>query len=272
MIQIKQIKLRDIIENPDNYNTSNHNVVDDYLDYIKQFDTKYWIDKFHKYEKITISNQTDIKLLWEMLKLSNINKKFPMLYEEDLDDLTYKYQKMYLNTNLDNKFVRTEKTSLKTGCYGIGPYNSLKDILKSTATTKFGHHAFNQDDKEINIYLMKYEKIDISKEFRVFVVDNKISCISQQNIYEKSYYLISHPNLTELVEKLNLYFENNVKDKLAEYKNYIMDIALNERNEFYFIEINPFGKNYTSGSACFHWINDHQTIMDNSFIEFRYVV
>lgn len=272
MIQVKQIKLRDIMENPANYNTSNHNTVDDYNEYICQFDTKNWIDKFHKYDKITIHKEIDIKLLWDMLKLSNIIKKFPMLYDEDLNFVTDKYQKLYLNTNLDNRFVRTDKTSLKTGCYGIGPYTCLKDILKSIVTTKFGHHAFNRDDKQLNIYLMDFEKIDIHKEFRVFVVDNKISCISQQNIYEKSNYLISHPNLLELVDKLNLYFETNVKEKLIEYKNYIMDIALNERDEFYFIEINPFGKNYTSGSACFHWIKDHETIMDNSFIEFRYVV
>lgn len=43
-------------------------------------------------------------------------------------------------------------------------------------------------------------------------------------------------------------------------------------NSFYFIEINPFGKNYSSGSACFHWINDNNIILDNSKINFRFVI
>jgi hypothetical protein len=189
---------------------------------------------------------------------------------EELDELVNKYETKY-NININNNFVRTDKTSLKNGCYGINPYNNLRDIFLSMLTTKFGHHAFNYNDEEINIYLLEWIKIDMDKEFRVFVVDNKISCISQQNIYKKSEYLINHPNLNLLIENLNQYFENNIKNKLIDFQNYIMDIAI-YNNDFYFIEINPFGQNYTSGSACFHWINDNDIIYNNSIIEFRYVV
>lgn len=270
MIKINKILLTDILKNPKNYNSNNHgNKVDNYYEYINKFDTNNWIDKFHKYEKIVIK---EVKILSDILKLYNINNKFPKLYSEDLDDIVKKYSEKYKNIKINNKFVRTNKTSLKTGCYGIGPYNSLNDILLSTVTTRYGHHALNGNEKELNIYLMNFIKIDINKEFRVFVVNNKISCISQQNIYQKSDFLLNHSNLNKLILDLNLYFEKNIKLKLIEYENYVMDIALNELNEFFFIEINPFGKEYTSGSACFHWINDDKTINDNSFIEFRYVV
>jgi hypothetical protein len=145
-MEIEKIELDKILKNRDNYNTSNHGKVDDYNEYIKKFDSKNWIDRFNKYEKITIKKE-DINLMWKILKLSNINGKFPKLYLEELDYLVDKYN----NNLINNNFIRTDKTSLKNGCYGIKPYNNLREILESLLTTKFGHHGFNYNDDEINI-------------------------------------------------------------------------------------------------------------------------
>jgi len=53
------------------------------------------------------------------------------------------------------------------------------------------------------------------------------------------------------------FIESQTIDKLSIVcgDNYSIDLALLEPdNKPYFIEINPFGKEYTSGSSLFHWI------------------
>lgn len=271
MFKIIQISLEDITNNPINYNTTNHwedkdKIPNNYDNYINLFDTKNWIDDFHKYTKITILKK-DIIWLYECLEYGNLYRKFPSLYYEELDDLIKQYP-----IQKKNYFVRTDKTSLKSGIYGIGPYDNLKDIIISMTTTRFGHHSFNKNDEVINLYLMDFINMDIDKEFRVFVVNNKISCISQQNIYRKNLFL-ENIDIQEFIHKMLDFFDLNIKKKLLNYSNYIMDIVyLDNVQTFHFIEINPFGKEYTSGSACFHWINDEKTIYDTSFIEFRYVI
>jgi hypothetical protein len=51
-----------------------------------------------------------------------------------------------------------------------------------------------------------------------------------------------------------------------------MDIVLLENGEFYFIEANVFGKEYSSGSSLFHWVLDDAILKgsDNS-ITFRFI-
>ena len=57
---------------------------------------------------------------------------------------------------------------------------------------------------------------------------------------------------------------------MAYMDSYVMDLAL-VGDTPYFIEPNPFGKDYASGSALFHWIIDHDVLHDANAIEFRYV-
>lgn len=277
-INITHVYLADINKNPNNYNTCNNydKIPDDYHNYCSKFYSKYWIDNFHSYKKIVIE-KPDIKLLWDAFIIGSMNKRVPNIYIEELNELAYKYTQKYPDIFInDGYFVRTDKTSLKTGMYGNCKYDSLLKIFYSMVTCRYGHHCFDKDDDLINIYLLEYKNVDINKEFRVFVKNNKITAISQQNIYTKSIFIMSK-NFYEkyyLVSDLIKYFELNIKNKLIHYNNYVMDIALIE-DDFYFIEINPFGKEYSSGSACFNWIKDYEilyNIKNNNYIEFRYIV
>ena len=247
--------------------------------------------KKQKGSKINLESYTISNVKIDIIKINKLNEdqikkynnlqikelkysieKFPNIYNEELNDLCERLAKIK-----DNKlyFVRTDKTSLKNGCFGIGPYNNMKQIIMSICSTKFGHHAFDENSKTLNLYLIEYVKINMDKEFRVFVVNNTITCISQQNIYKKNIYFENKDKdeINIFIKKLIEYFNNYIKDKLLDFENYIMDICyLDDINDFYFIEINPFGSLYSSGSACFHWINDNDTIMDTSCVEFRYVI
>ena len=279
-IDIKHIYLADINKYPDNYNTCNNydKIPNDYHNYCSKFYSKYWIDNFHSYKKIVIE-KPDIKLLWDAFIIGSMNKRVPTIYIEELNELAFKYTQKYpdiFNVINDSYFVRTDKTSLKTGMYGNYKYDSLLKIFYSMVTCRYGHHSFDKDDEIINIYLLEYKNVDINKEFRVFVKNNKITAISQQNIYTKSIFIISKTFYEKynLVSDLVKYFELNIKNKLIQYNDYVMDIALLQ-DDFYFIEINPFGTEYSSGSALFNWIKDYEilyNIKNNNYIEFRYTV
>jgi hypothetical protein len=56
--------------------------------------------------------------------------------------------------------------------------------------------------------------------------------------------------------------------------NYTFDLVLLNDSTFYFIEPNSFGKEYSAGSALFHWINDSDILLNESCneIEFRYTI
>jgi len=283
-INISHVYLADIDKNPDNYNTCNNyvKIPDDYHNYCSTFYSKNWIDNFHSYKKIVIE-KPDIKLLWDAFIIGSLNRRVPTIYIEELNDLVYKYTQKYpdiFNVINNSYFVRTDKTSLKTGIYGNAKYDSLLKIFYSMVTCKYGHHSFDKDDEIINIYLLEYKNVDINKEFRVFVKNNKITAISQQNIYTKSIFIISKTYYEKynLVLDLINYFELNIKNKLIQFNDYVMDIALIDDvsndfyNNFYFIEINPFGAKYSSGSALFNWITDDNIINNSNYIEFRYVV
>jgi hypothetical protein len=50
-------------------------------------------------------------------------------------------------------------------------------------------------------------------------------------------------------------------------------VLIGEDNQPYFIEVNPFGSEYSSGSALFHWIQDHEILYENGEnVTVRYVV
>lgn len=271
MIIIKKINLNDIIENPKNYNNNNNYIKQplNYKKYIDSFHTEKWINKFHNYKKIII-DKNDKNLLYEIFTLLQLtgNNRIPDIYNDDINNIINKYK-----ISGKNYFIRTNKTSLKTGIHGIGPYNNMKEIIESIVTCRYGHHSFDKSDDNIIIYLMNYLNMDIDKEFRVFIVNNKISCISQQNIYKENNFLkkLNDKEIENIIINMKIYFDKNIKNKLLKYENYIMDIVLLE-NDFHFIEINPFGKEYTSGSACFNWIIDEDIIYNTDIIEFRYVI
>src|SRR5207247_4673585 len=81
-------------------------------------------------------------------------------------------------------FVRVERVSLKSGIHGVGPYDNLKNIIRSIVTSKLGHECISIDDdlERFRIYLFPW--ITIQHEFRAFVYQNRISAISTQHYGE----------------------------------------------------------------------------------------
>ena len=211
--------------------------------------------------------------------------KFSNLYNEELEQYIKFNEIHFIKEYLENNdvFVRGETVSLKSGIHGIKPYKSLKQIIESICTASNGHSILDHRDdmqktnKIIKIYLIKWVDIIESQEFRIFVKNNNITAVSQQNLYKKNLILdILDENLiNQIVNKwikiIMIYFESTIKNKLSHLSDYCIDLAILNNDIPYFIEINCFGAEYPSGSALFVWIVDYDILYGKkSEIYFRY--
>jgi hypothetical protein len=262
------IELDDILQYDTlKYNSNNHWTNDeqpnDYHEILNKTHAPYWIDKFKTYKKITI----DIKKYNWMITASNLcssTGKWSHLYDDELEQ--------YLEENKDiiidkEYFVRCDTVSLKYGMHKCGPYTNLKMIIESIVSSIKGHTPIYSDTEILNVYLIDWITINKNYEFRVFVYNNKITAVSQQQLYQKNKEIMDD----NVIIKINDYFENEIKTKITHITNYVIDLCLIPN--VYFIELNSFGKEYASGSALFHWILDEDKLLNlENKIYFRYVI
>lgn len=280
-LHISSVKLEDVLQDYDKtkFNSSNHWEImpADYQDKINNTYTNLWIDHFVKdYKKIIID---DFKHLYWMKMAHDSGKhtkEFSDLFREDLLDMLAELEPKYKNIfDGTGYFMRTENVSLKYGCHGVGPYYDLKSILESCVTCVSGHSPFDDTSLEcINLYLIPW--VEIQYEFRVFVYNKKITAISQQNLYTKVFDYYRQVN--ELCKMVLDHFYYFVEKKIDWMDSYVYDVAIlkgldTSVGDVYFIEPNPFGKEYTSGSALFHWIHDKEQLHDTrgKSIRIRYI-
>jgi hypothetical protein len=315
--KIKPILLDDIIEHDKKkYNSNNHWVNNtrpcDYEYVLEQTSTSKWINQFKNYKKITIDNPVWIKWLKEASEISAQTGKFTELFSDEFDLMVEMLEKEF-GYQFDNiepgYFVRVNNVSLKYGQHKEGPYKNIRTILESVVSSIGSHSPIKYNTLKLEIYLIKWIQIDPEFEFRVFVFNNKITAISQQNLYSqlfKNYFSdpidpVDHDdsdnsdnsdnysdhhnsnnpdNFTNIIkDKLNIvvnYYYQEILPKINWISNYTFDFAIVESKP-YFIELNSFGKEYAAGSALFHWILDEK-ILYNDFsdgkltIEFRYTI
>ncbi len=271
-MKIISIDLENVENNPKDYNQSNHWHECRPLDYdhvTSQTRTNKWIDQFHKqYYKFNI-DKSDLLWMKQAYQIGKYTGEFSKIYEEELNESLYKYK--YLDPIFDNKdgyFVRTENVSLKYGMHGIGPYRDVKSILMSIVTSISTHSPIQDDTISITVYLLKWIDMREDYEFRVFVHNQIITSISQQNCYKNVN--LTQDIIKDIIPKIETEFEFKIKPKLK-LNSYVMDLVILETGEVYFIEINSFGKEYTSGSSLFHWIKDENTLYGKQESEFRYI-
>ena len=250
---------------PDNLRPSN------YREVINQFNTDNWIHFIHKnIETITIDMKKN-RWIIEAARIGYITGRVPKGYEEEFSSIEQTYS---LPPTSQGWFIRSKYNSPKYGCHGTGPYYTIKQIVESIITTKCTHRLVEDDDNECILYLLPWiTNFDIDKEFRVFVYNNEITAISCQYIYARNDWVCGMTDVQRKKLVLNLirYFGENIKGKLSFLQSYVMDIYMVTETEWYFIEPNPFGGQYPSGSALFHWVRDNDKLTNSSKIEFYYV-
>lgn len=219
-----------------------------------------YIDLFHSsYHTI---NFIDQPWLSEAHQIGMITGTFPVSFNSELEKLE--------DVSFKESFCRGPKFSLKTGCYGPGPYKNVKMIVQSMVTTTYNHSGLSQ-----KIFLLPWRNLDKYREMRVFVYQNKITCISPQKWASENLYFEnkSDEEIGMFLDQLVTYFQKNVVKKISNLTcDYVLDLGFDiDENDFYFIEINPWGKLYGSGSAMFHWIDDEKILNgENDSITFRF--
>ena len=187
---IKQIKLDDIVQfDKLKFNSNNHWIEnkrpDDYDNILSLSDTSRWINLFKPNNKqIKITNQVWIKWLKQANEISCQTGKFTELYRDKINIISDELNKLYPNVFDDNgNFIRVNNVSLKYGQHKEGPYYSFTQILESIVSRIGGHTPIKTNTTELIIYLLDWIEIRPKDEFRVFVFENKITAISQQNLY-----------------------------------------------------------------------------------------
>ena len=274
------INLDDVVKyDKERFNSNNHWIddikPDDYEQRLDETNTKYWINNYRKdYKVIKINDQKHIRWMKMCMKISSQTGKFSNLFEDELEEFLKEYDGIY-NINSSNKyFIRTENVSLKYGQHKTGPYNSLRMIIESLVSSVDGHSPIKDNTEEITLYLLPFIEIEDSKEFRVFVCNNRITAISQQNLYSNVFKNVQNCEkvINKYVQIILEYYESHIKSVLP-YSDYTYDFALIGNNdEPFFIEPNSFGKEYAAGSSLFHWELDYDILYGkNTGVYVRYV-
>ena len=288
-IVIEKIELNDALAqdktrfNTNNIWTDNKKPVD-YADVSAKTKTKVWVDKFHKsYYVINLPIESWMK---DAFTFGTMTARVSKLHDDDIEEYVQRIETEEMKELLCKKvFIRSEDVSLKRGVHGIGPYSSLKQIVQSLVTTDTGHSVLTDEvfkEKTLKIYILPWINMIDHQEFRVFVKDKRINAISQQALYSKNTILQDLNDserkevITKWVDTITHYYYNTISDKLTESTDYCIDISILDNGKPYFIEINPFGQEYSSGSSLFGWVQDHHILYgkdnDANTVYFRYVV
>ncbi len=278
-VEFVTIEQDDILTHDKNkYNSNNHWLNDikpiNYDKIINQSKTSLWINKFHTdYKIIEITNNEQLNWMKKAYEISSQTGKFSQIYSDELDDFIENHKNMKYFENNNKYFVRTDDVSLKYGEHGVCPYNNLKKIIESLVSSIRTHTPIKNNTTKINIYLLPWINIEPWKEFRIFVNNNKITAISQQNIYCVYNKLSNKIILFKFANIIINYFNSVVKNKINHVQSYTYDFAILDDDEPYFIELNSFGKEYAAGSALFHWLLDEDILYGkHNKIQFRYTI
>lgn len=293
---ISSVDISIVKNNPQNYNTNNHWSEDirplDYDNVVASADTALWIDQFHKYEFLDIK-ASDLKWMKKAFVIGTTTGQFPELYRDELQDCANEYNSILNSFKTESKngwFIKAGNVSLKSGCHGIGPYYNIEPIIESIVTSMFGHTPIDQNSNSLRLYFLPWIHFNLDKEFRIFVCNNKITAISQQNVSQENSFLKTLPFseqtvvIHQWIDLILKYFENVVIQKITHVQNYTIDLCLLDLSNNiykhnvevpYFIEMNCFGKEYSAGSSLFHWLIDKNILYneDNSnIVHFKYAL
>ncbi len=196
----------------------------------------------------------------EHYKLSD-NQKFSLI------NLKNSIQKV-LDKNIGQKyFIRLSATSGKNE-KPVRPFSDADDIIEHIISVKLFHEQEYARNKDTYLIMIPWnDVIDPRCEFRIFVVNRKLTAASPQKWFELNQYSI---------EELEA-FENalsNIKFiDTCPYETFVADVYIDVNTEIcHLIELNPFGAHSGAGASFFNWIDDFDQLHGlTNRIELRYL-
>lgn len=243
----------------------------DYAAVQEKCNTEHWIYKFRSLVVTITLDAADLTWMKAAQRIGRMTRQFSRLHLDELQETVAKYQ----FPDNGQWFVRTEYVSLKNGQYGVGPYTSLDRVISSLVSSNPGHECFTEANDTLTLYLVPFLRLNGNQEFRVFVYKHNVTAISVQHLYEENAWIqgMTFNQLLQMLSSLLQFYKSSVLPKMADMESYTFDVVLLETTptEWYFIEFNPFGADYSAGSSLFGWQQDHATLTSQGdVIEFRY--
>lgn len=200
------------------------------------------------------------------------NDLIPQLFESELSSLLKKWEyKKWIQwlPNLKEpdfvsnaKWISFVKTLNKLSVCSSGE-EVLSLILSSLRIYEDLSYFSKEKIDKVYIAFREFDpKIDCLYEFRCVIAKNELKSIMQYNHPWLIEELLKDSNVLMIKEKINYFWEKNIREKLIDYKNYVLDIAIiqNEEN-LKVIEINPIE---TSGLGLLKkedWNNENKNIV-----------
>jgi len=279
--EIESIPLDQVLEYDQiHFNSNNHFTIrpEDYEEVLSKCETKHWIDSFHIHYSVVNLLPKHVIGLQEMARSGSYRGGITHSMRDEIEQISSNYPEITDTKDKKGYFIRSDHVSLKYGKHKVGPYTQFPHILESAVTCPSSHSPITNGKNKVKFYLLPWKEIHPDREFRVFVYHNRITAISQQHLYQVNQILKDCPPaqrkecITRWIQIIQDFLHHSVIPRIDHVDSYVMDIALLEKEEPYFIEMNPFGKEYSSGSALFHWLRDESILYgETSKIYFRYV-
>jgi hypothetical protein len=153
-------------------------------------------------------------------------------------------------------FVRTSSTSGKNRI-PIKPFDNTDDVLKYLISVdEFVLREFNRKEKDTYIIFIPWNScINARNEFRLFVVNRKLTCASPQK-----WWVCHDYQSEEMAAIIEAIVGTNIYEK-SPYDTFVADVYVDfEKKTCNLIEFNCFGDHSGAGASLFNWENDHDLL------------
>lgn len=204
--------------------------------------------------------------------------ELPQLYMEELQQVIEQMQAQLHNSS-PPFFVRLSSCSTKGGNGGVGPFWDSKQIVKALVTAYRCVDVFNRSE-ECKLYVSPFRSyFHPDEEFRVFVCNRQITCISQYNekescgwaeLQDEALLLVCN----NIVKLYNTLVQKAVACNVCLPQSFTFDVFCHKACQYdvELVELNTFGAQMSAGSCLFDWIKDYTTLHSaTDGIEFRVV-
>lgn len=273
-IKVSLVSLIEIENNANEFNTKNILGDISYEEYNKALDLtgcSKWIDSLHNLYHVVEIDGKDCKVILEAGKSGVITQRLPLMYEDDIMEVTSKIHLPYVKC-----FARMERCSLKDGCLGAGPFFTSKDIVSGLCTSFRCYKQFLKNREKERLFILPWnDMIQERDEFRVFVCDKRITAISQYNIHEdyglKDKHLFKLANI--IIDLVKCKVINTISTLPPSFSVDVFISDIDNLSNNLIIEVNSFGKELAAGSCLFNWTKDREQLYgkNSDIIEFRVV-
>lgn len=245
-------------KNPETSNISEEeyfNYFKVYKIYLRWYDADKWHHILNRPCSIIPYNEPEKKLLTDISKIMICggSQTLNSSNKEDLEELIIKLDNGIKKCDMGQGcFIKLSGASTKHDFAPTPIFNGITALEHLLASKRIFKHL---DCYNIMIQSWR-EDVSLKAEFRVFIEDNKVIGVSQQdfcNIYQEfiSIYSLMCKDIVKMAQ--------NIWDSITgqlEYTEATLDVWIDSDNEMHLIEINPYGIWQAAGASWFDWETD----------------